>query len=731
MSHRHGTLVGMTRSTTTSTTTSETTPAAADVRRAAAALIVKLAGAGAVARDDQVEAVAALVAERRRVLVVQRTGWGKSAVYFVAARLLREAGAGPTLLVSPLLALMRDQVAAAARIGLRAATVNSTNVDSWGAIEADLRAGRVDLLLVSPERLASPHFRDDVLPSLIGAVGLLVVDEAHCISDWGHDFRPDYRRIGEVLARLGEVPVLATTATANDRVVADVAAQLGADPLTLRGRLDRRSLALAVVDAPDAATRLAWLADWIPTTAGSGIAYCLTVADAELLARWLRERGVHAAAYTGQAASEERERLEADLKTDSVKVLCATTALGMGYDKPDVAFVVHVGLPSSPVAYYQAIGRAGRALDRADVVALPGRADEAIWDFFESTALPSEEAVQAIVAALDRSAPTSTVALEHAVNLRRTRLEAALKVLDVEGVVARRGSGWVATGTRWAPDPERLARVAAARHAERGAMRAYVAAPAEGRCLMRSLLEHLDDPDVAAGPTWRCGRCQGCGAPTAAAFAPQEATVGAARRFLRSRTVVVEPRKQWPSGLDGVRGRIGPDVRAEEGRALAYADDAGWSDVVDVLLAAGADPGDPAVAAALEEAVDGLTRVLAGWHWASRPTWVTWVPSRTRPWLPRTLAERLGALGRLRVVDAVRRAAPTRPQARMANSLHQARNALEGLAVDAAAVVAAPRGPVLLVDDTTASGWTLTVVAAALRRAGADAVLPVVLHRRP
>ena len=499
----------------------------------------------------------------------------------------------------------------------------------------------------------------------------------------------------------------------------------------MRGQLDRRSLALAVVDAPDAATRLAWLADWIPTTSGSGIAYCLTVADAELLARWLRERDIDAAAYTGQAAPGDRERLEGDLKANRVKVLCATTALGMGYDKPDLAFVVHHGLPSSPVAYYQAIGRAGRALERADVVALPGRADEAIWDFFESTALPSTRTVEEVVGALDRTTPTSAVALEQTVNLRRTRLEAALKVLDVDGVVRRVGSGWVATGRQWAPDGDRLARVAEARRAEREAMRAYVHAAAEGRCLMRALLEHLDDPDVAVDADWRCGRCQGCGAPTAADATPDDGTVVAARRFLRARTVVLEPRKQWPSGLEGFRGRIGPDVRADEGRALAFADDPGWGDVVEVLLADGADPEDPRVAAALDEAVEGLTRVLAGWGWAARPTWVTWVPSRARPWLPRALAERLGALGKLPVVDAVRRAGTTRPQARMANSLHQARNALEGLAVDAAAARGAPPGPVLLVDDTTTSGWTLTVVAARLRQASVTAVLPLVLHRAP
>lgn len=222
-----------------------------DLAAQADRLVRRLAGPDARIRPDQLAAVQALVAQRRRVLVVQRTGWGKSAVYFVATALLRrDHAAGPTLLVSPLLALMRDQIAAAGDIGVRAATINSANVDEWSAVEQAIAADEVDLLLISPERLNHPGFRQRVLPDLIGRVGLVVIDEAHCVSDWGHDFRPDYRRIVDVLAALGDVPVLATTATANDRVVADVAAQLGAEPLTLRGALDRTSLALAVSIAP-------------------------------------------------------------------------------------------------------------------------------------------------------------------------------------------------------------------------------------------------------------------------------------------------------------------------------------------------------------------------------------------------------------------------------------------------------------------------------------------------
>ncbi|HEX5782665.1 MAG TPA: DEAD/DEAH box helicase, partial [Solirubrobacteraceae bacterium] len=270
-------------------------------------LLRALAGPGAAFREHQLEAVRDLVDDRARVLCVQRTGWGKSAVYFLAAALLRERGAGPALIVSPLLALMRNQIAAAERLGIRAYTVNSTNREAWDEVRALLEGDAVDLLLISPERLDNPQFREQMLPLFAERVGLLVIDEAHCISDWGHDFRPDYRRLEEMLGRLPEgVAVLATTATANDRVVADIEEQLrpGASGLkTYRGPLGRSSLRLEVVDLPGRAERLAWLATWLPQLPGSGIVYTLTKRDAELVADWLSGRGIAAEAYSGEVES--------------------------------------------------------------------------------------------------------------------------------------------------------------------------------------------------------------------------------------------------------------------------------------------------------------------------------------------------------------------------------------------------------------------------------------------
>ncbi|MBI5104828.1 MAG: ATP-dependent DNA helicase RecQ, partial [Solirubrobacterales bacterium] len=290
--------------------------AATTVDDRAAALLEELAGPGAAFREHQLEAIRDLVDDRARVLCVQRTGWGKSAVYFLATALLRERGAGPTLIVSPLLALMRNQIAAAERLGLRAHTVNSTNREGWDEVAALLRDDAVDLLLISPERLNNPRFREEMLPAFADRVGLLVVDEAHCISDWGHDFRPDYRRLRDVLERLPEgVGVLCTTATANDRVVADVVEQLrvghaGAALRTYRGPLGRSSLRFEVVDLPGQAERLAWLAQVLPSLPGSGIVYTLTKRDADLVADWLGGQGVAAASYSGEVETERRVEVE-------------------------------------------------------------------------------------------------------------------------------------------------------------------------------------------------------------------------------------------------------------------------------------------------------------------------------------------------------------------------------------------------------------------------------------
>ena len=671
-----------------------------------------LAGEHAVLRPDQLRAIEALVAERSRVLVVQRTGWGKSAVYWIAAHLLREAGCGPTLVVSPLLALMRDQVAAARRMGLVAHTVNSTNIDSWSEIFDGLAAGSIDVLLISPERLNNPQFRANVLPRLAEAVGMLVIDEAHCISDWGHDFRPDYRRIATVIEGLGPgVPVLATTATANERVSADIARQIGADTLTLRGTLDRESLALYVVRLNSAAERLAWVADELRSTKGSGILYCLTVAETERDAEYLRSEGIAAEAYSGATETAARERIESRLLDNDLKCVVATSALGMGYDKGDLAFVIHLGSPSSPIAYYQQVGRAGRAIDEASAVLLPTPADVDVWRYFDSTAFPPREVVESVLAVLEQG-PSTIADLEAAVNLRRGRLEALLKVLDVEGAVLREGTTWRASGTPYAYDEARLAGVAAARATEQQALLEDASLTT---CRMEFLRRALDDPEAAP-----CGRCDICtGHTKLRQLSP--ASVSAAQQHLRTGEFVIEPRKQWARGMELRSGNIAPALRAEAGRALAFATDPGWSELA---TAACTGPDGPIS----DELFDGVVALLKRWNWAQRPTWVCAVPSRHHPQLIGSLCERLATVGKLERVDALTLANPAAPnQATLNNSVRQANNAL-GLFAQSGPV---PNGPCLLVDDTLSSGWTMTAAAERLRGAGSGPVLPLVLWRRP
>jgi ATP-dependent DNA helicase RecQ len=661
-------------------------------------------------RPDQLEAIRDVVTDRARVLCVQRTGWGKSAVYFVATALLREAGAGPTLIVSPLLALMRNQILAAERMGLRATTINSTNRDDWDDVRARLAADDVDLLLISPERLDNPLFREEMLPLFARSVGLLVIDEAHCISDWGHDFRPDYRRVKEMLDSLGaDAAVLATTATANDRVVGDVLEQLsGGDVGALRsyrGPLARTSLRLETVSLPRAAERLAWLVEHLPTMEGSGIVYTLTKRDAHMVAAFLDANGLPALAYTGEGATEERIDIEERLLADEVKAVVATSALGMGYDKPDLRFVVHFQAPGSVVSYYQQVGRAGRGVDHADVVLLRGAEDRAIQDFFIEQAFPDRDRVHAVLEALEGagSGGLTTRDLTAVVNLGLGRLEVMLKVLDVEGAIERTGSRWrfAADGT-WRYDGERYRAVTALRRAEQAGMRAY---GTDGRCLMRTLQEQLDDPDPRD-----CGRCSVCTSPRFAS-PPGADLVERAERHLRSRPLELVPRKMAPDDTGAMR-RIPTDAQTAPGWALAQIGDGGWWPAIDRGLRDGRLD---------DEIVRGLAALVR--DTGTRAAWITAVPSARLGDVCADVADRLAVELGIPHLDLLRRTGPRPPQREMANATRQAANVRGAFAVTGTP----PPGTGLLLDDRRFSGWTLAMVGGQLRLAGADAVVPLVL----
>jgi ATP-dependent DNA helicase RecQ len=663
-------------------------------------------------RPGQLEAIRDVVADRARVLCVQRTGWGKSAVYFVATALLRNAGAGPTLIVSPLLALMRNQIAAARRLGLSAHTINSTNREEWDTIRDLLAEGSIDLLLISPERLNNPRFRDEMLPLFAASVGLLVIDEAHCISDWGHDFRPDYRRVRDMLALLpAGVAVLGTTATANDRVVEDVTEQLAGEsgpdaPLrAYRGPLARTSLRLEVVDLPRPAQRLAWLAEHLPELDGSGIVYTLTKRDADQVAAFLNARGISALAYSGDQDTADRVAAEDRLLANEVKAICATSALGMGYDKSDLTFVVHYQAPGSVVAYYQQVGRAGRGVDHADVILLRGVEDRRIQDFFIEQSFPSRERVTAVLEDLHVAgeAGRSTQELLGVVNIGRGRLEAMLKILDVEGALRRDGSRWVLEeDSDWSYDGERYARVTALRREEQRAMESF---GSDGRCLMRALQSELDDPDPQD-----CGRCAVCTAPRFAT-PPDPALVELAGRHLRSAPIELEVKKMAPDASGSMR-KIPEDVRVEPGWALARFGDGGWWPAVQRGLRGEGFEDD--VVAALAEAVRAGSGEVA---------WVTHVPSaRLGNVLERLAAQVAAGLG-VPSLSLVQRAQERPPQAEMANAVQQAANVRGAFRV----IATPPPGAGVLLDDRRGSGWTLAMIGGQLRKAGADRVVPLAL----
>ena len=671
-------------------------------------ILARLAGPGAVPRADQVDAVHAVLQPASRVLVVQATGWGKSAVYWAATHAIRSTGAGPTLVVSPLLALMRDQVSAAERAGLKAATVNSTNIDDWDDVFQRLDDDTIDVLLVSSERLGNPRFAAR-LGALLARVGLIVIDEAHCISDWGFDFRPDYQRLARALLSTPTASVLATTATANERVTLDIGKQLGASTVTFRGTLARTSLTLSVVPGLSPLQRYAWIADALEKLPGSGIVYVLTVAEAERLTAFLRSCGHAVDAYTGQIDADTRLKVEDRLRHNQVKAVVATSALGMGYDKPDLGFCVHVGSPSTPVAYYQQVGRAGRAVAHAEGVLLPSDADERIWDYFATASIPDPQIADKVLQSLGGD-ERSLIEIEADTGVRRGRLEALLKILAVEGVVEKAGSAWRATGVPYVHDTAKWTALAQVRQQEAGIMRQY----AHGAgCLMAYLQTALDDPSPAP-----CGRCSVCtGHVPFPGQTPSQDKLLAARNFLRGVDVDIEPRKRWPAGVRRKGSIQGFDV----GRAVSFADDPGW--VVELQALRVAAPGDvPA------DLLAGAVATLGRWakRWPARPVCVVPLPAPDMA-RNRRMAEHIAQKGRLPLHDVFSwTGGPVPDDAASTPVVAHLESAIRWTGE-----AALPTGPVLLVATDVRTRWTATVAAALLREQGASQVLLLALHLRP
>ncbi|MBC7365222.1 MAG: RecQ family ATP-dependent DNA helicase [Undibacterium sp.] len=666
--------------------------------------------------DGQEEAIRHVVDGRGRLLVVQKTGWGKSSVYFIANKLLREEGLGPAILISPLLALMRNQIAAAERMGVRAVTIHSGNRDDWPSIEGAITRNEVDILLIHPKRLMNDQFNTQVLARIAATVSLVVIDEAHCISDWGHDFVPEYRLIERRIRLLpANVRVLATTATANNRVMADLQAVLGPYLAVSRGDLSRSSLLLQTMRMPSQAERLAWLATHLPIIPGSGIIYALTQRDAERVAEWLRLRGLAVEAYHSDLSPERTNALEDALLANQVKALVATTKLGMGFDKPDLAFVIHYQTPGSVVAYYQQVGRAGRNLPPtvpgAYGVLLSGTEETDITNFFIDSAFPSRSEVRSILDAIRAEANGLSVnGIMERVNIRYGRIEKALLLLSLESPapIAKQDSKWTLTAANLSEEFwHRAERLTALRQTEQAQMQEYVQLQ---RGLMEYLIRALDgDPGLYRVPN----------------LAPLSSTVDRmvareAVAFLRRTSLPLEPRKKWPPGglaSLGVRGNtnITPERSLQPGKVLCRWGDAGWGEMVRL--------GKYRDQHFADDLVNACVVLLREWSPTPAPQWVTCIPSLRHLQLVPNFALRLAAAINLPFHPVLIKTDHREPQKEMENAAYKARNVDGSIAVQGNV----PTGPVLLIDDMVDSKWTLTVAAYLLTSNGSGPVYPLAL----
>lgn len=663
-------------------------------------------------RDGQEEAIEGLVSAPRRMLIVQRTGWGKSMVYFVATKLLREKAMGVALLVSPLLALMRNQMEAANRMGLNAQTIHSGNKDQWDEVKEAVKNQEVDILLISPERLANEEFKAEVLSEISDAVSLLIVDEAHCISDWGHDFRPHYRLITRLIQQLPQnTRLLATTATANDRVTSDLQEILGPELMVIRGPLNRQGLTLETIRMDNAAHRLAWLDAALHRLEGNGIIYVLTQRDAINVSVWLTLRGHHVAAYTSDSG-DVRPELEQALLKNRYKALVATVALGMGFDKPDLSFVLHYQMPGSVIAYYQQVGRAGRGIDQARGILLSGVEDEEIHDHFIGGAFPTRTEVEKVFEVLSEAEDGLTrYQILRRVNVRAGRLEKVLQLLSLESPapIVKEKHRYFLTATEFSDEFwERSDRLTQLRWNEFEEMKQYMALPFGEH--MEFLMNKLD----SKGSSKDALDVQ---APLSIEL--DGISILAAEKHLRRTWKTFEPRKQWPHSVHFEQfddsGKITMEKRAELGRALCYYGDTFWGKLVRV--------GKYEDGRFSDELVEAMKEMLRETFEDEFPKWLTCVPSGRHPELVPDFAGRLAEALEIPFHPIIEAAREKPVQKIMQNSAYQVRN-LDG-AFEVKSEV--PEGPVFLFDDMVDSGWTMTVLSYALIENGCSAVHPISL----
>lgn len=670
-------------------------------------------------RDGQWEAIQKLTVSKEKLLVIQRTGWGKSSVYFISCKILRDQGKGPTIIISPLLALMRNQIEAAERLGIKAVSINSTNIEDWRQIKLSVLRDEVDTLLISPERLANENFIDEVLFPIADRIGLFVVDEAHCISDWGHDFRPDYRRIVGILKAMPQgMPVLGTTATANNRVIGDIEEQLGGINI-IRGALTRESLKLQNITLKDQASRLAWLKENIPIMEGSGIVYVLTKRDARIVTAWLIDCGIDAAAYYSgvedpnfEGSTTYREFLEDALYNNDLKVLVASTALGMGYDKPDLNFVVHYQAPGSIISYYQQVGRAGRAIEKAYGILLSGQEDAEVHQYFRESAFPPEEVVSNILETIEEHDGLTIPKLTEELNIKRGQIEKALKYLSVEepSPIIYEKPKWKRSAIAYTMDTEKIERLTNQRLEEWKTVQDYIQTE---KCLMLYLQRELDDPHMHI-----CGRCSNCLGQAILPYTVSHNNILEASIYLKHSEFDINPRKQiLRNALPEYEwsGNLPADLQAETGKVLSRWGDAGWGKMV-------AD--DKHTGYFRDDLVEAMYEMItARWNPEPFPQWLTCIPSIRHPNLVPDFAKRLAKRLGIPFEPIIIKVKDTHPQKNQENSFHQCHN-LDGVFQIDGNV---ENKPVFLVDDAIDSGWTFTIATTLLKKSGSGLVYPIAL----
>lgn len=674
-----------------------------ELKKRADELLKSIYGESASFRNGQYEAIEAALTHNR-TLIVQKTGWGKSLIYFICTKIQRERGKGFTLVVSPLLALMENQLEAAERIGLNCLIVNSRTRDMRSEQIAAMIEGRVDLVLITPETL----FSDDIQECFpYFSIGLFVVDEAHCISDWGHDFRLEYSRLNRIVRKMPKtVPILGTTATANDRVVDDLKKQFGEDVYISRGTLMRDSLSIQVLHLPDSSERYAWILQNVPRLPGSGIIYCLTQRDCDNLAGFLRTNNVKALAYHSGLSPEETEEAEKALKENRIKVLVATIKLGMGYDKGDIAFVIHYQQPSNIVAYYQQIGRAGRNIDRAYTFLMCGREDNEIQEYFIETAFPTEQEARAVYDTVMSNASTgiSVKGIESYVNCRNNRVKKALMFLVNEEIIYKDGAKYYPSSKQFHYNREHYEEIKEIRYREQQQMRELTKTT---DCLSRFVVNCLDDTTDK-----KCGICQNCLGYAEYPEKPDDEALMKAQEYRERLLIKIEPRKQLPN--KNFSGNINIPVPNEEGICLSKYGDPGYG----MLVKRGKYGNPPGFG---EKLISKSAEVLKPIVEDNNIKAVTCVPSLRSNIVQKfaeQLAERLG----LPFVSMISKSEAL-PQKKMENSYYQCRNAWGSFKLSVSSV---PES-VILIDDIVDSRWTMTVCGYLLTQAGCEFVFPFAL----